>query len=57
MGSAIRTLNGDQIYTMAQVLLPTAHQAMGALMFASTLLVVLKTWRRYTPIPPRGVTA
>ncbi len=47
---AARTLNGEQVYTMAQVLLPTAHQALGALMFATSLIVVLRTLRRLGPV-------
>ncbi len=45
-----RTLNAEQVYSMAQVLLPTVHQALGALMFACSLVVVLRTFRRFVPL-------
>ena len=45
-----QTLNATQVYTLAQIMLPTAHQMLGALMFATSLVVVLRTMRRFDPV-------
>jgi len=37
-------------YTLTQVMVPTAHQSIGALMLATAVLIVLRTSRRVAPL-------
>ena len=38
-------------YTLAQVMLPTAHQSVGALMLATSVVLCLRAVRRMRPAP------